>query len=245
MFLCLPVKIGQGRDKEIVPIVNLVLIGVNLLNFGLCRGTGIRAGNIVFNVLTYAFVHASFWHLLGNMWVMWVFGKKVNRRLGNFWYASVCLGTVIAIGIFLRLLLKVNIVGASGVVFAVVAICLILMPAALIDIVCVALFPLSLLVGLFAKPRHWAYWFIQWGRFKVKALWGLFIVPALEIWGLFWWGWNWTNLGHLLGLVCGVGAALILPKRISMNRTLDPIQPSYEFDKKREYNEPLAMDCQP
>jgi len=85
-------------------------------------------------------------------------------------------------------------------------------------------------VSLFSKPKHWIYWFVRWGQFEVKALWGLFIVPALEIWGLFWWGWNWTNLGHLLGLVCGVVAVLILPKHISMKRRMDSVRLSYKFD---------------
>ena len=230
MFFCLPVKVGQTHDNETIPIVNLVLIGVNLLIFGFSWSTGIRTGNIIFNTLTYAFVHASFWHLLGNMWVLWVFGNKVNRRLGNFWYSTVYLGTVIALGIFVRLILRVNIVGASGAIFAVAAVCLMLMPAALIDIVCVAIFPLSLLVSLFSKPKHWVYWFVRWGQFRVKALWGLFIVPALQIAGILWWGWNWTNLGHLLGLACGISAVLILPKHISMKSQLDPIKLSYDFD---------------
>ncbi|MHC4644812.1 MAG: rhomboid family intramembrane serine protease [Planctomycetota bacterium] len=228
MFFCLPVKVGRGRDNETIPIVNLVLIGANLLMFALSRGMELRSYNIVFCVLSYAFVHASFWHLLANMWVLWVFGNEANRRLGSFWYAFVYLGTVIVIGIFLRLLLNLNIVGASGAVFAVIAVCLILMPAALIDILCVAFFPLSLLAGLFSGPRHWVYWLVRWGRFRIKALWGLFIVPALEIWALLWWGWNWTNLGHLLGLACGVGAVLLLPERISMNRPLDTTQLSYQ-----------------
>ncbi len=229
MFFFLPVKIGQDRDKEIIPIVNLVLIGVNLFIFRLSRGTGIRTGNIFFSLFTYAFVHASFWHLFGNMWILWVFGNKVNRRLGNFWYSMVYLGTVITLGILLRLVLRVNIVGASGAIYAVVAICLMLMPAALIDIVCVAIFPLSLLVSLFSKPRHWIYWFVRWGQFKVKALWGLFIVPALQIAGIFWAGWNWTNLGHLFGLACGIGAVLILPKHISMKSRSEPIGLSYDL----------------
>jgi len=230
MFFCLPVRVERDHDKETIPIVNLVLIGVNFLVFGLWWGTGVRTDNIVFSVLTYSFVHASLWHLLANMWILWVFGNKVNRRLGNFWYIVVYLGTVIAIGIFLRLILRVNIVGASGAIFAVVAICLMLMPAALIDIVCVAIFPLSLLISLFSKPKHWIYWFVRWGQFRVKALWGLFIVPALQIAGIFWGGWNWTNLGHLLGLVCGIAAVLILPKHISMNRKSDSIRLSYNIN---------------
>ena len=229
MFFCLPIKVGQTGDKEIIPIVNLILIGVNLLVF-LFPKTITVSNYFIYSTVAYAFVHASLWHLLGNMWVLWVFGDKVNRRLGNFWYSMVYLGTAIALGILLRLILRVNIVGASGAIFAVVAICLMLMPAALIDIVCVAIFPLSLLVSLFSKPKHWIYWFVRWGQFKVKALWGLFIVPALQIAALFWWGWNWTNLGHLLGLACGIGAVLILPKHISMKNQLDPIQLSYDFD---------------
>ena len=228
MFFCLPVKVEQGRDNEIIPIVNLVLIAVNLLVF--CFPKATIGSGFVYSTVTYAFVHASLWHLLGNMWVLWVFGNKVNRRLGNLWYLIVYLGTVIALGILLRLIFRVNIVGASGAVFAVVAICLVLMPAALIDIVCIAIFPLSLLVSLFSKPKHWIYWFVRWGQFKVKALWGLLIVPVLQIAGIFWGGWNWTNLGHLLGLVCGIGAVLILPKHISMKSQLDPIQLPYDFD---------------
>jgi len=229
MFFCLPIKVGQTRDKEIIPIVNLILIGANLLVF-LFPKTITISNYFLYITVTYAFVHAGFWHLLGNMWVLWVFGNKVNRRLGNFWYACTYFGTVMAMGIFLRLILGVNIVGASGAVFAVVAIGVILMPAALIDILCVAFFPLSLLVSLFSKPKHWIYWFVRWGQLRIKALWGLFIIPALQIAGLFWWGWNWTNLGHLLGLACGIGAVLILPKHISMKSQLDPIRLSYDFD---------------
>ena len=165
MFFCLPVKVGRTRDKEIIPIVNLVLIAANLLIY--CFPKATIGSGLVYSTVTYAFVHAGFWHLLGNMWVLWVFGNKVNRRLGNFWYSVVYLGTVVVLGILLRLILRVNIVGASGAVFAVVAICLVLMPAALIDIICVAIFPLSLVVSLFSKPKHWIYWFIRWGQFKV------------------------------------------------------------------------------
>ena len=50
------------------------------------------------------------------------------------------------------------------------------------------------------------------------AWWCLLVVPVLELWGLFWWGWNWTNLGHLIGLACGVGIVLMLPVNISMKR---------------------------
>ena len=67
------------------------------------------------------------------------------------------------------------------------AICLLLIPAALVEVFYIAIFPLTVLVGLVSKPAHWVFWFIRWDRFKMRALWGLLIVPALELWGLFWW----------------------------------------------------------
>lgn len=229
MFFCLPVKAGQRRDDEVIPIVNFVLIAVNILAFFF---SWVMAGSnyLIFNTVAYSFVHAGFWHLFFNMWVLWIFGNQVNRRLGGFWYAIVYLGTTIVIGVLLRLLLAIEIVGASGAIFAVIAVCLILMPGIVIEVLCIALFPLSLLVAVFSEPTHWVYWLIRFGRFRIKALWCLFILPVLEILGLFWWGWNWTSLAHLLGLLCGVGAVLMLPQYISMSDPAWSRQPSYELD---------------
>ncbi len=117
-----------------------------------------------------------------------------------------------------RVLSADAIVGSSGAIFCVMAICLLLLPAAPVEVFYIAIFPLTILVGLVSKPPHGLFWFIRWDRFKARAVWGLLIVPALELWGLFWWGWNWTNLGHLLGLLCGLAVVLLLPTRITMNR---------------------------
>ena len=45
--------------------------------------------------MLYGFSHASFWHLLFNMWALWVFGNPVNRRLGNGYYLLAYLGTIV------------------------------------------------------------------------------------------------------------------------------------------------------
>lgn len=232
MLFFLPVRVGRSRSEEAIPIVNAALIGINIVAF-LFPKVIMRSSNVFFSTITYSFVHATFWHLLINMWVLWVFGNRVNVRLGSLWYAIVYLGTVVVIGVLLQVLLRVNLVGASGAaIFAVVAVCTILMPRALIEILCIALVPLSLLLALFDRPKHWAYWFVRWGRLRIRALWGLFIVPVLEIVGLLWWGWNWTNVGHMFGLLCGVGAVLILPQRISMGQIQRPGHVSMNWIKK-------------
>ncbi|MGC8766493.1 MAG: rhomboid family intramembrane serine protease [Brevinematia bacterium] len=44
------------------------------------------------NLITYAFVHAGFWHILGNLWFLFIFGNNVERRMGvlvfTFFYLS-------------------------------------------------------------------------------------------------------------------------------------------------------------
>ena len=218
MFFCLPVSVEDQRRRESVPIANGVLITINVLLFWFSQVMYVGPGTGFFSIATYAFAHAGIVHLLGNMWVLWVFGNPVNRRIGNGYYLLAYLGTVVVVGLLARLFFGQAVLGSSGAIFAVMAICLLLIPSALVEVFYIAIFPLTVLVGLVSKPEHWVFWFIRWDRFKIRALWGLLIVPALELWGLFWWGWNWTNIGHLLGLVCGVAFVLLLPVKISMNR---------------------------
>lgn len=117
-----------------------------------------------------------------------------------------------------RLCIGGYLVGASGAIFAVIMIALMLMPAARIELAYFALFPITILVALISRPAEWLYLFIRWGRFSVRAVWALLLVPLLELWSLFWSGWNWTNAGHLLGMFCGVAVVLLLPTRITMPR---------------------------
>lgn len=218
MFFPVPVKFRDGREFEAIPVVNGVLVALNVIVFCLGWRPYVGPGSGLFSVLTYSFGHADLWHLAGNMLALLVFGTPVNRRLGNGWYLLGYLGSAIFLGILAKLFCNGFLIGASGAIFAVISIALLLFPSALIDIWYFALFPMTLLIGLFSRPKHFVFWFIRWDMFEIRAWWGLFLVPFLELWGLFWTGWNWTNLGHLLGLLCGVGVVLLLPERISMNR---------------------------
>lgn len=218
MFLPIPIKLHDGREFHAIPVVNGVLIALNVLTFWMGWHPYVGPGTGILNVITYAFGHGDVWHLSANMIALLVFGAPVNRRIGNGWYLLVYLGTALAIGLFVRLFVWGNMLGASGSIFAVIAVAVILMPSAIIDIAYFALFPTTLIVGLLQPPAHWAFWFIRWDKFSIRAWWGLFLVPLLEVWGLFNHGLNWTNLGHLFGLLCGVAAVLIMPKQITMNR---------------------------
>ncbi len=219
MFIPIPIRLQDGRDFHAIPVVNGLLLVINVLVFWMGWHPFVGPGTGIFSILTYAFGHADLWHLVGNMLVLLVFGTPVNRRLGNGWYLMAYLGSALFLGLFARVFSNGDIsIGASGAIFAIIAIACILLPSALITIWYFALFPFTLLLGLFHRPKHWVFWFIRWDTFEIRAWWGLFLVPFLELWGLFWTGWNWTNLGHLFGLPCGVGVVLLLPTKISMNR---------------------------
>lgn len=237
MFVPIPVRLIDHRTGSAIPAANVSFIALNVLFFLLDATLGRHFGIFSasawaldaraswFNplqwlaVVTHGFAHAGFWHLLFNMWFLWVFGNPVNRRLGNGNYALAYLGAIAFIGLVAKCFAGGLLLGASGGVFAVMAIAMLLMPASRVELHYLATFPITLLLGLWRPPDNPIFWFIRWGTALAPALACFFIVPLLELCGLlFSYGWNWTNLAHLLGFLCGIVAVLVLPTRISMGR---------------------------
>jgi membrane associated rhomboid family serine protease len=75
------------------------------------------------SLVTSLFIHASWLHLLGNLAYLWVFGIKVEQRLGSLGITLVYLlgGALANVIVALRLpQLDTPIIGASGAVSAVV-----------------------------------------------------------------------------------------------------------------------------
>ena len=74
--------------------------------------------------LTYAFLHADFWHLGGNMLFLWVFGDNVEDALGHIRYLIFYLLCAAAGAFFHGLVAsdsQVPLIGASGAIAGVVA----------------------------------------------------------------------------------------------------------------------------
>jgi len=75
-------------------------------------------------LLTYQFVHGGFWHILFNMFTLYMIGKAVERQIGSRAFLKLyLLGGVFAgvINLMSNVLSDVPTVGASGAVCAIVA----------------------------------------------------------------------------------------------------------------------------
>ena len=216
MLLAIPTCVHDGARQRSAPHANSLIIAANVLAFFIGIQQPVGPGTGWTSLILYGFSHAGITHLMINMWLLWVIGNPVNRRLGNAYYALGYLGTIVCLGVFARMIAGSYLVGSSGGIFAVIAMFALLLPAAMTQVGFVVVFPLTLLIGLVVRPREWIYWLIRWDTVQLRAWWFLLLVPVLQLLGLFWWSWNWTNLGHLLGFVCGVAFVLLLPKQVSM-----------------------------
>lgn len=137
--------IGTDVRLRNYPSVTYFLIGLNLLLFALSwsmhRVGGdhptdatvvqilsiFQAGELsgsnfhIWSLISYQFIHASWWHVIGNMIFLLPFGKVVEDRLGHIGFLALYLGTG-AIGGGLHVLLyNMPVVGASGSVCAITA----------------------------------------------------------------------------------------------------------------------------
>src|SRR4030042_4026939 len=73
----------------------------------------------VFALFSFMFVHGGFWHLLGNMWSLYIFGDNVEDRLGHARYLIFYILCGLASGVF-HLFISWNstipTIGASGAI---------------------------------------------------------------------------------------------------------------------------------
>ena len=96
-------------------------------------------------LITYQFLHGGLWHIILNMWALWMFGPALEQHWGSRRFLSFYLACGVAGGLFYLLLVAVNflpampLIGASGAILGVFAACAILFPN-----VSVFLFPIPM-----------------------------------------------------------------------------------------------------
>ncbi len=214
----------RARD---VPLVNWLLIGANVFVFVIETGLGpqglerfvwalgvvpirfLRDFGVdqVLTIFSSMFLHGGWFHLLSNMWALYLFGDNVEDRMGHLRYLVFYLltGAVASLThIFFNPTSHIPTVGASGAISGVLGAYLVLFPTARV----VALMP-----GFFLP------WFVEVPALIYLGMWflsqlfnGLFALAAPDVIGTYggvaWWA-------HVGGFVAG----LLLVKLFERRRT--------------------------
>lgn len=141
--------INRDMDVAKTPVAVIVLIVVNSLllaatyAFSSPHAIFLQYGFIpaephLRTLFTSMFIHAGIWHLVGNMWFLWMFGKEVENSLGPWLFTLIYLLSGLG-GCWLHFLFNptaaIPLGGASGAISGVVGIFFILFPKADFDLV--------------------------------------------------------------------------------------------------------------
>lgn len=125
----------DDNPRILIPYVNYFLIALNVLVFLYQTGLGltdprlprqfihayglIPADFALANIFTSMFIHGGLFHLIGNMWFLWIFGDNVESAFGHWKYLIFYL--LCGIGAALTQVLvnassPIPMVGASGAI---------------------------------------------------------------------------------------------------------------------------------
>jgi membrane associated rhomboid family serine protease len=92
---------------------------------------------ILWQFVSYAFLHGGFMHIIGNMFFLYLFGNNVNDKLGHIGYLCFYLAGAVVSGIghtILNSSSTIPTLGASGAIAAVTGVYLVLFPQTLITV---------------------------------------------------------------------------------------------------------------
>jgi hypothetical protein len=209
------IPIRDTVQSRTYPIVNMTIIGINILvyfyqlslgqnvdqfivTYGLIPArytvgqiaSHFTAHQQVAALFSFMFLHGGFWHLVGNMWSLYIFGDNVEDRVGHVRYLVFYILCGLVSGLFhlgLNWDSRIPTVGASGAIAGVMGAYFLLYPGAKI----------LTLIPIFFIP-----WFIEIPAFFFLGIWFLlqFLnaagTPAHGA-GVAWWA-------HIGGFLCGI-----------------------------------------
>ncbi len=146
------------------------------------------------------FIHGSLWHLLGNVWFLWIFGNNIEDVLGRWKFILfyfVCGGLASFGHIFVRMGSILPTIGASGAISGVLGAYLLLYPHAKI----LTFIPIGWFLWLEELPAYifLGYWII------IQLFFGFFIDPILSG-GVAW-------FAHIAGFFAGVLFVVLFEKK--------------------------------
>lgn len=174
---------GQSTSEEL-PEAAPSPTGLNTL---VLRGWSLKG------LFGHMWLHAGLFHLLGNMWFLWIFGNAVCAKVGNLRYLLLYISFGVAGGIAHLLTSTAGAIGASGAIFGIV----------------------GMYTVLFFENSITCY-FIAWfvipivRAFSVSSIWMILFWVASNVIGAFRSGSGVAHTAHLGGYAAGFGIAWLM-----------------------------------
>ncbi|ETR69541.1 MAG: rhomboid family protein [Candidatus Magnetoglobus multicellularis str. Araruama] len=202
-------------QSQCFPIVNYALIGINIFFFGLQLSYGpmeegliylygllpvrysmpelsmhFSIGQQLFSLISFMFLHGGFWHLLTNMWTLYIFGDNVEDHFGSIRYLLFYLLCGMASGLahlLTNFYSPTPTIGASGAIAGVMGAYFILHPGAkILTLIPIIIIPYFLEIPAFV---YLGIWFVL----QVVSAAG----SSSEFGGIAWWA-------HIGGFISGI-----------------------------------------
>lgn len=125
---------------------------------GFAHAQGYPPGGLQ-TILTSMFLHGGLFHLLTNMWALWIYGDNVEDRLGHvrylFFYVFAGVLAMVA-HVALNLTSPIPAVGASGAIAGVMGAYMLMFPLArIVVMIPIVIYPLFVQVPAFAVLLLW------------------------------------------------------------------------------------------
>jgi membrane associated rhomboid family serine protease len=169
-------------------------------------------GQALTRLVTYAFVHDSWTHLLGNLWALFVFGCAVESRIGRVGFVFLYLVCAACAAITHAAIPPERtsfVIGASGAISGILGCHVVLEPG--------SRFISFVFLGIcgFIAEIPGLFYLVVWLFFQWEGIQGQ-LVRSSDSCGIAWWA-------HLGGLACGMASGLMLRVGAGLlHRTLKP-----------------------
>lgn len=152
----------------------------------------------------YTFLHAGFFHLLGNMIFLWVFGNVVCSKTGSLSYLLVYIACGMGAAVGHLLLSADPVIGASGAVNGIVGFYLVLQPTNQVEMLFI--------------------WFLRIRRFSLSGYWVIIYWLLWDIYGLISEGAGVAYGAHVGGFITGLllGSAFVLFRWLDLDECDTP-----------------------
>lgn len=190
----LQVTMGEGRLQG---FIDQYAVHPSMISAWWSDAGTIKLGEVLFPLVSSMFLHGSFMHILGNMWVLMIFGDNVEDYLGHFKFLCLYLlgGIFAAVSHVLALpSSELPTLGASGAIAAVMGAYFVFFPRATVR----TLIPLGFR-GVIVNIQAWIF-LVLW--FGIQIFSGLMEDTA----GVAWWA-------HAGGFFVGTLGALLFRRR--------------------------------